>query len=199
MFCRNCGKQISDDDIFCRYCGAEQSNEEQLHAVSLKEATDNQSIDAPQKKSHGFLKFLLVVIIIGACIFGFVKFVQCQQANQIVDGHGTTQGNSDGNTHLFKRSANINDISFDYDFDLANLGEKIIIIPHTDIDGLQITINFLDSNKKILTSISKSLGNVKQGVQVSFSISLMDLGISVAWNTKYNSIAVTGGTVSYFK
>ena len=151
-----------------------------------------------KKKSHGFLKFLIVIFIVGACIFGVVKFVQSQQANQVVDGHGTTQGNTDGNTHLFKRSANINDITYDYDLDLMSLGEKITILPQTDIDGLVITINFLDSNKKILTSISKSLGNVKKGVQVSFSISLMDLGLSVALNTQYNSIAVTGGTVSYF-
>ena len=156
------------------------------------------SENSSEKKSHGFLKFIIVALIIGACVFGIVKFVQYQQSQQTVDGNGTTQGNSDGNTHLFKRSANNNDITYDYELDLSSFGEKFTILPQTDIDNLVVTINFLDSNKKILTSISKSLGNVKQGIQVSFSISLMDLGLSVAWNTRYNSIAVTGGTVSYF-
>ena len=198
MYCKNCGKEIADNAKFCSYCGAKQTNTEPTQYAASKAKTDNYAIEAPQKKSHGFLKFLIAFIIIGACIFGVVKFVQCQQANQIVDGQGTIQGNTDGNSHLFKRSATLNDISYDYDIDFASLGEKIIIIPQTDIDGLQITINFLDSNKKILKSMSKSLGNVKKGVKISFSISLMDLGLSVAWNTQYNSIAVTGGTVSYF-
>lgn len=151
-----------------------------------------------QKKSHGFLIFLIVIIIVGACIFGIAKFIQCQQSKNIVDGNGTTQGNSDGNTHLFKRSANNNDIIIDSDLDLANLGGKYTVMPQTDIENLQITINYLDKNKNILTSKVQNLGDVKQGVQVNFSISLFDLGLSVAWNTQYESIAVTGGTVSYF-
>ena len=151
-----------------------------------------------KKKSHGLLKFLIVVVIIGACVFGIVKFVQYQQSKSIVDGNGTMQGNKDGNTHLFSRSANINDVIIDYDLDLANLGVKYIVMPQTDISNLQITINFLDKNKKVLTSKVENLGNVKQGVKVSSSISLFDLGLSVAWNTEYNSFAVTGGTVSYF-
>ena len=151
-----------------------------------------------EKKSHGFLIFLIVILVIGACIFGVVKLIQYQQSKQTVDGNGTTQGNSDGNNHLFKRSANNRDISVDSDIDFSSFGIKYTILPQTDIDGLVVTINLLDSNKKIINSVVKSLGNVKQGVQINFSISLFDLGLSVAWNTKYESIAVTGGTVSYF-
>lgn len=151
-----------------------------------------------KKKSHGFLAFLIWFIVIGACIFGVIKLVQNQQSKNIVDGKGTTQGNTDGATHLFKRSANNNDIIIDSDLDLSSLGAKYIILPQTDIDNLQITINFLDKNKEILTSKVEMIGNVKKGVQVNFSISLFDLGFSVAWNTQYESLAVTGGTVSYF-
>lgn len=151
-----------------------------------------------KKKSHWFLKFLIAVIIIGACVFGVVKFVQYQQSKSIIDGSGTTQGNKDGNTHLFSRSANNNDILINSDLDLSSFGGKYTVTPQTDIQNLQITIYFLDKNKKTLTSKVENLGNVKQGTQVSFSISLFDLGLSVAWNTVYNSIAVTGGTVSYF-
>lgn len=151
-----------------------------------------------EKKSHGLLIFLIVVIIIGACVFGVVKFIQYQKSKTVIDGVGTTQGNTDGNTHLLSRSANNNDIVVTSDLDLASFGGKYTVMPQTDINNLQVTVYFLDKNKNTLTSKVENLGNVKQGVQVSFSISLFDLGLSVAWNTEYTSTAVTGGTVSYF-
>lgn len=151
-----------------------------------------------KKKSHGCLIFIIVAIIVGACVFGIVKFIQYQQSKSVVDGSGTTLGNTDGNTQLLSRSARNSDIVVDSDLDLASFGSKYTIMPQTDIDGLQVTIYFLDKNEKQLTSKIETLGNVKKGVQVSFSISLFDLGLSVAWNTEYTSVAVTGGTVSYF-
>ena len=151
-----------------------------------------------KKHSHGCLIAVIVLLILGACFFGIVKFVQYQNSKQPVDSNGTTQGNTDGNTKLFRRSANNNDVTINDELDLLSLGGKYIIMPQTDIDGLEITVNFLDKNKKLLDSKVKSLGNVKEGVQVSFSISLFDMGLSVAWNTEYQSVVVTGGTVSYF-
>ena len=156
------------------------------------------SENTTEKKSHGFLKFIIAVLIIGACVFGIVKFIQYEQSQAVVDGNGTTQGNTDGNTHLFKRSANNNDIVVDADLDLTSFGVKCVIMPQTDIEGLVVRVNFLDKNKNIIDSVTKNLGNVTKGVQVSFSISLFDLGLSVAWNTNYESVAVIGGTVSYF-
>lgn len=151
-----------------------------------------------KKNSHGFLKFIIALAIIGACLFGVIKFVQCQETKTVVDGNGTTQGNNDGNTNLFSRSANNGDVVIDSDLDLMSLGGKYTVLPQTDIDNLEITVNYLDKNKNLLTSKTKYLGNVKKGVQVSFSFSITDLGVSVVWNTQYESIAVTGGTVSYF-
>ena len=150
------------------------------------------------KRSHGCLISLIVIIIVGACIFGIFKFIEYNQSKSDVDGNGTTQSNPDGNTHLFSRSANNGDVTINSDLDLASFGAKYTVMPNVDIDNLQITVNFLDKNRKILTSKVQSLGNVKKGVQASFSISLMDLGLKVAWNTEYESAAVTGGTVSYF-
>lgn len=160
----------------------------------------------PQKKRHGFLIFLLVAILIGVVIFVVVKIVQFTGTKQDVGNHEltdgsvqtTTQGNHDGDTKLFHRSARTSDITMDSNLDLASFGGKYVILPQTDIEDLEITINYLDNDRKILDSIVKRLGDVKQGVQVSFSVSLFDLGLSVAWNTKYETYAVTGGTVSYF-
>ncbi len=153
--------------------------------------------DSPKKK-HGFLKFLIILLIIAAIIFIIVKVVQFQDTKQTVGTEDVFMGNHDGDTKLLHRSARTDDIVVDTDLDLASLGEKFIILPQTDIEDLEITINFLDGDKKFLDSYVKTLGNVKSGVQVSFSISLFDLGLSVAWNTKYSSVIVTGGTVSYF-
>lgn len=150
------------------------------------------------KKGHPILKFLIIFLIIFVCVFAVVKFVDYQNSKQQIDKGGTTQGNHSGDKQLFRRSANINDITYSLDLDLSSLGEKCTITPNVDIDGLEITLNFLDKNENLLDSIVKQLGNVKEGVQVSFSVSLFDMNLSVAWNTKYDSIAVTGGTVSYF-
>ncbi len=154
--------------------------------------------DNQPKKRHPFLIFLIVFLIIFACVFGIVKFVDYQNSRQQIDGSGTTQGNHSGDAQLFRRSANINDITYNLDLDLLSFGEKCTITPHVDIDGLEITLNYLDKNKNLLDSIVKSLGNVKEGVQVSFSVSLIDISLSVALNTQYASLVVTGGTVSYF-
>lgn len=150
--------------------------------------------DEQEKKSHGFLKFLIAVLIIGAVIFGIVKFVEYKTTVNSV----TSEGNSDGSKHLFSRSARNSDVEVDSDLDLSSFGAKYTIMPNTDIDDLQITVSFLDKNKNVLTSIERTLGDVREGVQVSFSVSLFDLSLSVAWNTKYESWTVTGGTVSYF-
>lgn len=197
MFCKNCGKELPDDARYCHYCGTEQFNTETMQESVPNGEPKPLPAETPPKKSHGFLIFFIVVVIIGICIFGIVKFVQYQRSERDV-GVGTTQGNHDGDKHLLKRSANRDDISVSSDLDLASFGGKYSIIPQTDIDGLEITINYLDSNRNVLQSLVKSLGNVKKGVQVEFSVSLFDLGLSVAWNTEYESIVVTGGTVSYF-
>lgn len=147
-----------------------------------------------EKKSHGFRNFLIVLLIIGLLIFGAVKLIEYKQTENPI----TAQGNSDGSTKLLCRSARISDIQVESELDLVAFGGKYIVTPKTDISGLEVTISFLDNNKKVLTSVKKSLGNVKEGIQTSFSISLFDLSFSVAINTKYDSLTVTGGTVSYF-
>lgn len=164
------------------------------NAVGGKSTNEN----GGDKGSHGFLSFLIVVFIIGACVFGVVKYFQYWQSKSIVDGSGSTQSNTDGNNHLLKRSATRNDIVVDSDTNLASMGAKYKVIPQIDIENLQITVNYLDENKRILVSKVKNLGNVTKGEKIEFTISIVDISLSDAWNTRYESIAVTGGTVSYF-
>lgn len=79
---------------------------------------------------------------------GIVKFIEYQGTQHVEDQQGTTQGNHDGDHKLLRRSANNNDISVESDLDLASFGGKYVILPQNDIDGLEVTINFLDENKK---------------------------------------------------
>ena len=160
----------------------------------INDSNDTKESETADKKSHGFLKFLIVLFIIGAIIFAFVK---CSEYKSTVNSN-TSQGNSDGTTHLLKRSARNSDISVESDLDLSSFGAKYTIMPETDIDDLEITVSFLDENKNVLTSFEKSPGDVKESVQVNFSISLFDMSLTVALKTKYETWTVTGGTVSYF-
>lgn len=159
------------------------------------------------KKSHGFLTFIIVILILGGTIFGIIKFISCINSDTTSTSHTTSSsynsgsgsgGSNNSTPKPFSRSANNGDIIISSDLDLSAFGGKYIITPQTDINGLVISITYLDKNKKQLTQFTKNIGNVKKGVQVNFSISLFDLGLSVAWNTSYESIAVIGGTVSYF-
>jgi len=81
---------------------------------------------------------------------------------------------------------------------MSSFGVKYVIMPNTDITNLSLKIKFLDDDKKVLYTMTKSLDNVKEGVQASLSISLFELSLSVSLNTSYTSWQVSGGTVSYF-
>ena len=171
-----------------------------LGVISMNQQDNNQF--GENKKGNGFFKVLSVLIILGLLAFVGVKFAQYQFEDDSVQQAGTTkpsnQGNSNSSNKLFTRKANTNDVIVDYDMDLSNFGMKCVVYPQTDINNLELTIEFLDSNKKVLTTKVKTLGNVKKGVQASFSISIGELGLSVAWKTEYSRISVSGGSVSYF-
>lgn len=36
MYCKHCGKQITDDSTFCQYCGGKQNNIDSFHKETLK-------------------------------------------------------------------------------------------------------------------------------------------------------------------
>ena len=176
-------------------------NEQNVSMQSAPEAntTGGAGVSAP-KKSHGFLIFLAVVLVIGAVILAVVMIGQnWSPSDSSSEGGSTVSGEvNDDPPRLFYRSADNDDVLIDTELDLSSFGEKFVVTPQVDIDDLELTIRFLDEDRNVLTTHVQDLGNVKEGVQVSFSISLFDLGLSVAWNTKYSSVSVTGGSVSYF-
>ena len=166
----------------------------------MSQQNNNQS--GEEKTANGFLRVLSVLIILGVIVFIGVKFVQCQAKTESTQQSELPQTSnqqcSNGNNKLFSRSANNGDIIIDSDLDLSSFGMKCVVSPQRDITNLELTIEFLDSNENVLTTKVKSLGNVKKGAQVSFSISIVELGLSATWKTHYARVAVSGGTVSYF-
>ena len=144
--------------------------------------------------------FLLCTMALLIAFCGLMT-VQCTLGGSDGTADSGTGSGAQGSANipqLFYRDAKNSDIVMDNELDLSSFGAKYTIMPQVDIEGLTITIRFLDENRNVLKEFVKYLGNVKEGVQVSFSLSLFDLGISVAWNTKYENWSVSGGSVSYF-
>lgn len=71
-------------------------------------------------------------------------------------------------------------------------------IPKKDIKNLQITINIKDDEITVLNTQIKNLGNVIEGNQYFFTVKLTELSLSGFFDANNPTMAVTGGTVSYF-
>lgn len=159
----------------------------------------NEQVCASKRSIVPRLFFLCTMAL--AIVFIGLMTVQCAWGGSdgIVDS-GTGSGSQDSANipQLFYRDAKNSDIVMDNELDLSSFGAKYTITPQVDIDGLTLTIRFFDEKRNVLKEFDKYLGNVKEGTQVSFSLSLFDLGFSVAWNAKYENWSVSGGSVSYF-
>lgn len=98
---------------------------------------------------------------------------------------------------LFSRSANIGDLTINkYKEGLLEI--QYSFVPKKDIKNLQITINIKDEESNILNTQIKNLGNVIEGNQYFFTVQLTELSLSGYFNANNLTLAVTGGTVSYF-
>lgn len=140
---------------------------------------------------HGCAVLFLVLIVIGAITIPLARCIQ-EKTNLSGSLHESVSNRP------LRRNANNNDITADGALDFSSLGEKITIIPQVDIDDLEITLEFYDKDYKPLTTKVKYFGNVKKGVSVEFSVSIVELGLSVSLKAVYTSVEVTRGTVSYF-
>lgn len=152
------------------------------------------------KESRGQLKGFVIFFLVATLLIGaFICVVFLSDASSSSTESPST-GSSSSNGYHFEvgRKAHNSDILFDCDLDLSSFGAKYTITPQSDINNLVIELGFFDSNKNELCTQEKTIGNVKKGVQVSFSISLLDMSLSTAWNTKYISCSVVSGRVPIF-
>lgn len=162
-----------------------------------------------KKKTTCIVISIVAVILIFAVVFGAVKFVQYYRTIVTVGKDNIVFSNSDGTTHLFRRSATQFDF-YENDNNLENAigflsgifnNKEIItpIKPKVNIKDLEVTIIFLNSDKEIIYTTTKFLGDQKKDIPVIISfgdIATLVAGISLSGGTY--TLVVTGGTVSYF-
>lgn len=81
----------------------------------------------------------------------------------------------------------------------SSLGQDFVFTSNTDIKNLILKFSFYDSSRSLITSKTKTIGNTTKGTQYSVSFSITDFSFLDNFKINSVSIAVTGGTVSYFK
>lgn len=138
-------------------------------------------MEKTKKKSAFKIILIIALIIIGILLTG--KLIN----DRII--------NNNTETSLTTRAATINDISMDLNNDFS-LSINYKITPKKDITNLEITFKYLDSNKKVLTTKIKQIGNVKEGTQYTVNVSLSEFSLTEIFNINYVEAEVTRGTVS---
>lgn len=138
-------------------------------------------MEKTKKKSAFKIILIIALIIIGILLTG--KLIN----DRII--------NNNTETSLTTRAATINDISMDLNNDFS-LSINYKITPKKDITHLEITFKYLDSNKKVLTTKIKQIGNVKEGTQYTVNVSLSEFSLTEIFNINYVEAEVTRGTVS---
>lgn len=138
-------------------------------------------MEKTKKKSAFKIILIITLIIIGILLTG--KLIN----DRII--------NNNTETSLTTRAATINDISMDLNNDFS-LSINYKITPKKDITNLEITFKYLNSNKKVLTTKIKQIGNVKKGTQYTVNVSLSEFSLTEIFNINYVEAEVTRGTVS---
>ena len=131
-------------------------------------------------KKSTTLKNLFVLVILTFSLFSIFFVTGCNSENTILT-----------------RDATNNDI----DFDLSNefsLNIEYAITPRVDINNVEITFKYYDKNNNLLTTKIKNIGNVKEDIEYSVTVSLTEFSFLDIFKLHSVSARVTGGTVSYF-
>ena len=148
--------------------------------------------DNEKKGGGGFLKFLGIVFLIILIIGGAVFAVKCAINKATDDGI-----NTDGNPVLLNRAATTNDFELNQDVEatILNLKDSYILIPNVDIKNLTITFRYYDGSNKLISTVSKSIGDVTKSSRYTVSV---EHSLSEIFKINSYTCTVSGGTVSYF-
>ena len=173
MYCKKCGTEIDEDSEFCKKCGTNQNT------------VNTNNNDDKENKGCGIFVLITILVIIAIAVICTII--------------ASNQNKNDNDENVFEqiitRDANNGDIEIDSKMNLNNLGVDIIIHPNCDIENLSIKIIQYDDDGKIVKTITKNLGNVKEGVELSTSLSLTDFSITEIWSLGATEIKVVGGKV----
>lgn len=131
-------------------------------------------------KKSTTLKNLFVLVILTFSLFSIFFVTGCNSENTILT-----------------RDATNNDIEFDLSNEFS-LNIEYAITPRVDINNLEITFKYYDKNNNLLTTKIKNIGNVKEDIVYSVTVSLTEFSFLDIFKLHSVSASVTGGTVSYF-
>lgn len=185
MFCKKCGKEIDNDCIFCPKCGAKQS-------ISSPANSPNEDT-VHEKQSSGigtFFVISLVIILLVVCAIICVQYVQTNNSNS----KSTTRNSQSSENKIFSRNAKNSDIYVDAEYSFP-VSINLIVRPYTDIDGLELTIKYIDKSGETIKTQQKTIGNVKEGQEYRIQINLTDFSLSQIWNIDNCLFTVSNGTV----
>lgn len=149
---------------------------------------EQNNLNSPQKEENSSSgKSCLVSLIIFILIIALIVWVI-----QLT----TNQDNRDIPS-LTTRKATTNDI--DIDSNESNLiSIEIVVTPKHDIDNLEITVYYYSETNKLLKTVTKDFGNVKEGGKYTQHVYITDFSLSQIFKLHHCKFTVTGGTVSYF-
>lgn len=151
MYCKNCGKEITDDSVFCKYCG-----------VSLSDNKISPANKNVEKKKKGYLKVTIIAIIIITVATALFSYSYCAQEAEVARITANT-----------KRDINQKGIKDEYGGWLLSSEEKLSIYEK----GLQEVKRYeiKQSNYKIL-SIIIPIGIICTGCIIIFFLYKHEFG-----------------------
>ncbi|MBO5313167.1 MAG: zinc ribbon domain-containing protein [Clostridia bacterium] len=181
MYCRHCGKEINENSNFCNHCG--------------KNLTDEAN-EEENKKDNGKIGDIgCGTFIIGTIIIILILFAICTGISKNDNKSDTKKSENNITQQITYRDARNGDIEVEFKTNLNNLGVDITIHPNCDINGLVVKIKQYDKDGNIIEIFDKHLGNVKEGIEVTTSISLTDFNIVDMFKLGQTELTVYDGKV----
>lgn len=135
--------------------------------------------------SSCLVKLLIFLLIVGAIAFFGITFIQ-----KAINPNKSNAG-------LFEREASVKDIEVDDSYSFP-ISVSLEITPYYDIEDLQLTIYYHNSNGGVIKTQIKQIGDVQKGKTYSFKISLTDFDLSEVLEMDSCTYIVSRGTISYF-
>ena len=158
MYCNKCGKEIIDDSNFCSYCGSK---------IEEFKVNSNESSQVKKKDESTFWVVVFFVIL----SFAILMIILVSTNNDNVSNNSTNN-----NIVVEKeRPAEISDIiitfhSIDHIFETDEYYMKIQA--QEEIINLKLSVDYKDSNGRILKTEIVNVGKIVPGNNYQFKLSL---------------------------